>query len=73
MHVASSNSCSRYDVIKLIANRINSQSEIKKVSSQLFPLAAPRPMSEALYSVSPFVNQQYTWEQIINEYLKEWV
>ena len=72
VHLSSNNSCSRYDVIKHMAKQLNSNSDIKKVTSQLFPLAAPRPMSEALHSVSPYVKANQSWENIINEYLKEW-
>lgn len=73
VHFSSENSCSRYDVIRYIAAKIKSNSTISKADSQLFPLPAARSLSEALYSVSPYMQTSKSWEEIIDDYLKEWI
>jgi dTDP-4-dehydrorhamnose reductase len=73
LHFSSKNSCSRYDVIQYIAQKIGSTSEISEVSSQHFPLSAERSLSEALISVSPLSPENRRWETIIDSYLKEWI
>lgn len=73
VHFSSENSCSRYDVVSYIAKKINSKSEITKVGSQMFPASAPRSLSESLYTVSPHCVTRKSWENIIDDYLKEWI
>lgn len=73
VHFSSDNHCSRYDIASYIAKKIDSKSTITKVGSQMFPASAPRPTSESLYSVSPYGTKKKSWEDIIDEYLQEWI
>lgn len=72
-HFSSSDYCSRFDIAQFIAGYIDSKSIMTKVDSQMFPLSAPRPMSEALYTLSPKDFQEITWHEVIKGYLKEWL
>ena len=73
VHFSSENSCSRYDVIKHIAKKINSSSVVSKATTQMFPSSAPRANSESLYSLSPHIDCFKSWEIIIDDYLTEWL
>ncbi len=72
VHFASIDYASRYDIAKYVAKRIGSKSKIRGIDSCCFPLPAPRPISEALYSVVGYI-QERAWEDIIDDYLKEWI
>ena len=72
VHITSSDFCSRYDIAKHIKVVLDSKSKITPIPSQVMPLSAPRPMSEALTSCSPHKYGQKTCNEIIDEYMSEW-
>jgi dTDP-4-dehydrorhamnose reductase len=70
-HFASENYASRYDIVKYVGALLKSTSKIKGIDSTQFPLPAPRPMSEALYSITNLTKNK-KWEEIIEDYMQEW-
>jgi dTDP-4-dehydrorhamnose reductase len=73
VHFSSSDYCSRYGVAQFIAQRLKSTSKLIPVDSHMFPLPAQRPISEALYTVALQNWKEPTWQEIIIDYLKEWI
>lgn len=73
MHFASVDACTRFEIAKFAAETIGSNSKLTMVDSSMFPLSAPRPISEALYSLSPEMVGGSLWKEIITDYLKEWL
>ena len=71
VHFSSLNYASRYDIAKYIAVILDSRSKITGIDSSSFPLSAPRPISEALYSVISLAESK-EWQEIIKTYLKSW-
>jgi dTDP-4-dehydrorhamnose reductase len=72
LHFSSKDAVSRYEIATYIAEQLNSKSQIIGVSSNYFPLPAPRPMSEALITVRG-TNYFIGWKNIVKDYLQEWV
>jgi dTDP-4-dehydrorhamnose reductase len=74
IHFSSKNYANRYDIAVYLASLLDSKSNIIGVDSAIFPLSAPRAISEALYSVVPYLPPtQCTWQEIIKDYLNEWL
>ena len=72
LHFSSKDAVSRYEMATYIAEQLNSKSQIIGVSSNYFPLPAPRPMSEALITVRG-TNYFIGWKNIVKDYLQEWI
>lgn len=73
IHFSSIDYVNRYDIAIYIANLLGSKSKIIGVDSTTFPLSAHRSISEALYSVTSLELQTYSWQEIIKDYLGEWL
>jgi dTDP-4-dehydrorhamnose reductase len=72
LHFSSKDYVSRYEIANYIAELVNSKSQIFGVSSNFFPLPAPRPISEGLTSVTD-INYYVDWKNIVKDYLQEWI
>lgn len=73
MHMISSTDfCSRYDIAQYLIRLMGSGSVLEPIDSSTFPLSAPRPISEALYSCYPLTYKKKTCYEIVKEYLEEW-
>lgn len=76
-HVASSGIVSRYQIAAYIARIMHYSGEIRPVKSAMFPLSAPRPDFESIDSIESgelFAGLELgSWEDALNEYLKEFV
>lgn len=74
-HMTNGGMCSRYDIAKEIVNILGkSEVEIIPVSSDEFPLPAPRGYSEALenYRLNLMgLNHMSPWKEALKEYIKE--
>jgi len=73
-HIASYDFCSRYEIAKLITSKIKPSCEVFPSTSSLFPLPAPRSLSEALYSVVPqgiLPTEEISWSTILLNYITE--
>ena len=74
-HAANAGCCTRYDCAVEIANAIDRDVRIKPVSSDAFPLPAPRPRVEALRSVNldrVGIPPLRPWQEALRAYLREW-
>lgn len=73
-HVANEGICSRYDVALEIVKGLRSPVKVRACSSDRFPLPAPRPCSEAIFSHrlrKVGVKPLRAWQEALKEYLKE--
>ena len=72
-HMANKGSCSRYDLAKLIVKLMGRDDVVvRPVSSDVFPLRAPRPDSEAIRNSkleALGMNNIRTWEEALEEYI----
>ncbi len=73
-HVTNKGSASRYDIACKITDYLGRRDVVvKPISSDLFPLPAPRPDSEVVdnYKLRLLGIQMRPWEEALKEYLKE--
>ncbi|MBL7196549.1 MAG: dTDP-4-dehydrorhamnose reductase [Candidatus Omnitrophica bacterium] len=73
-HVTNKGTASRYDIAQRITEYLGKKDiVIKPISSDLFPLPAPRPNSEAVdnYKLKLLGIKMRPWEEALKEYLKE--
>ena len=72
-HMANKGSCSRYDIAKMIVKFMGRDDVIvKPVTSEMFPLRAPRPDSEAIKNFKLDLlgmNNMPSWEKALEEYI----
>lgn len=72
-HMANKGSCSRYDIAKLIVELMGQDDiTVKPVTSEVFPLFAPRPDSEAIANFKLQLlgmNNMPTWQESLREYI----
>jgi len=74
-HIANAGCCTRYDCAVEIARALGKEVRIKAVSSDAFPLPAPRPRMEALRSVRLErigIRPLRPWQEALRAYLHEW-
>ncbi|MEA3493440.1 MAG: dTDP-4-dehydrorhamnose reductase [Candidatus Margulisiibacteriota bacterium] len=74
-HLVNSGSCTRYDIAVEIVKILGSKAKVKPVTSDRFPLPAPRAASEAMrnYKLDLMeINPMQGWKAALKEYLKEW-
>ena len=71
-HMANKGSCSRYDIAKMIVKFMGRDDiTVKPVTSEAFPLRAPRPDSEAIDNFKLNLlgmNNMPSWERALEEY-----
>lgn len=75
-HVANQGVCTRYDVALEIKKILKSDVKITPVSSDRFPLPAPRSPSEAIHNYKLALmgmNQMPPWQEALRSYLQEWL
>lgn len=75
-HVANKGICNRYTIAMEIKKILKSPVLIRPVSSDRFPLPAPRPFCDAIcnYKLSLMgLNNLPPWQEALGAYLKEWV
>ena len=75
-HVANQGVCTRYDIALEIKKFLRSAVHIEPVSSDRFPLPAPRPRSEAIrnYKLDLMgINEMPEWQKTLRIYLEEWL
>lgn len=73
-HITNSGSCSRYDIAVKIVEFLKKDVRVKPVSSDAFPLPAPRIRSEAAESLklnTVGLKPMRPWEEALKDYLKE--
>lgn len=74
-HLVNCGSCTRYDIALEIVKILGSKAKVKPVTSDRFPLPAPRAASEAMrnYKLDLMgINPMQGWKEALAEYLKEW-
>ncbi len=74
-HLANGGICSRYEIAVEIAKNIKPSLRVDPVSSDRFPLPAPRAHSEAMENHRLNIagaNPMQKWNDALAEYLKEW-
>ncbi len=74
-HLVNGGCATRYDFAKEIVKNLNKHIVVKPISSNQFPLLAPRPQSTAmknyklqLLGIDPMRN----WQEALKEYINEW-
>lgn len=75
-HVAHGGICSRFDIAQEIAKFLKSPVQIKPVTSDVFPLPAPRAHSEAIasYKLSLMGFKPLpVWQEALASYLRDWL
>ena len=72
-HMANKGSCSRYDIARMIVKFMRRDDVVvKPVTSEIFPLRAPRPDSEAIKNFKLDLlgmNNMRSWEKALEEYI----
>ncbi|NQU17132.1 MAG: dTDP-4-dehydrorhamnose reductase [Candidatus Saganbacteria bacterium] len=74
-HLVNTGVCNRYEIAQEIVKLLKVDVKIKPVSSDRFPLPAPRSASEAMrnYKLDLLgINPMPEWRQALSAYLKEW-
>jgi dTDP-4-dehydrorhamnose reductase len=74
-HLANTGACSRYEIALEIVKLLDIDVEVKPVSSEKFPLPAPRAASEAMRNFKLDllgINPMPTWKEALAEYIREW-
>ena len=74
-HLVNNGVCSRYDIALEIVKHLGVDVKVKPVSSDRFPLPAPRAASEAMrnYKLDLMgINPMPDWKNSLKEYIKEW-
>lgn len=74
-HLVNTGACSRYEIAQEIVKILNVDVKIKPVSSERFPLPAPRAASEAMrnYKLDLLgINPMPRWREALAEYVGEW-
>lgn len=74
-HMANEGSCSRYEFAQEIAKSLGKEIRMVPVSSDAFPLPAPRPRSEAgqNYKLEQIgLNRMRPWKGALHDYLGSW-
>ncbi|MBM3253397.1 MAG: dTDP-4-dehydrorhamnose reductase [Candidatus Omnitrophica bacterium] len=75
-HITNSGHCSRYDIALKIVEFLKKDIAVRPVSSDVFPLPAPRIRSEAAESLklsSIGIKPMRPWEEALRDYLEELV
>ena len=74
-HCVNKGKCTRFDIAKKIAEYLGKKDVVlRPVTSDVFPLPAPRPKSEVLinYNLSQMgMDDSRTWEEALKEYIDE--
>ena len=74
-HCVNKGLCTRFDIAKKIAEYLNKEDVVlKPVTSDLFPLPAPRPKSEVLinYNLARMgIDNARPWQEALREYIEE--
>jgi dTDP-4-dehydrorhamnose reductase len=74
-HMVNTGICTRYDIATEIAQLVNPSVTVRPVSSDKFPLPAPRAASEAMrnYKLDLMgLNCMPAWKEALAKYIKEW-
>ena len=74
-HLGNNGICSRYDIAKKIVEIIGSDTKVISVTSDKFPLPAPRTPSEAIrnYKLELMgMNMMRPWVESLKEYIEDW-
>lgn len=74
-HMTNKGVCSRYDVAVEIGRILKKKTPVEPVSSDLFPLPAPRARSEAMrnYKLELLdIHRMRSWQDALKEYLGSW-
>lgn len=74
-HMGNNGVCSRYDIACKIVEILGAKIKVIPVSSDKFPLPAPRTPSEAIrnYKLELMgLNMMRPWQDCLDEYVKEW-
>ena len=75
-HMTNKGVCSRYDVAVEIGRLLGWKTPVEPVSSDLFPLPAPRARSEAMrnYKLELLkIHKMRPWQDALREYLENWM
>jgi dTDP-4-dehydrorhamnose reductase len=74
-HLVNAGVCTRYEIAKEVVKILGKDTKVKAVSSDRFPLIAPRPESEAMKSLKlDIIGDDFmpAWQVSLKNYLKEW-
>lgn len=72
-HMANQGSCSRFEIAQKIVENLGEKIKLKPITSDAFPLPAPRPDSEVLYNFKLHLLRMKdlmpSWEEALKKYL----